>query len=513
MKRVRRAMRVLMLILAVVIAETSVSAGVTPADSPPRCATYRLDSTQSAIEFELFIGTSSSPLHGHITLGLRDRSVPVPAIAGLVGVSVGETKLVASNFSPDSNALGEPIILTEDPSAFSGGSWNTLTGAVVISLSLSTFDGPLPVPMPILLTGTLDNSGHLSLSGENGMIPDATVRLTIEADEFQCRRETFFSTEVGLTATSSTPTPFYPVSDGDLLSNNRCRVLTNQQLLAAFHFKPVFPDLGLDAVTIAQLGPVLFSTEASYVDVTSISHGDLLSSDGEIVRTNAELIAAYWPIPVATDVGLDAVHFGPFPTAIQNGGIFFSVETDFWSEQLKTMIGHGDILSESGIILIRNAGLVAPFFPLCGPIPCQFDFGLDALYIHPDGEIWFSVETGFPSANFGFISDGDILSSNGSIVSRNLDLLFGPGACNPAEDLGNFGLDALDRSVCVRCHLSCGADLDGDGFVGSSDLAQVLGAWGIICILPCAEDLNGDGIVGSADSAFLLGSWGPCFPD
>jgi spore coat protein A len=53
----------------------------------------------------------------------------------------------------------------------------------------------------------------------------------------------------------------------------------------------------------------------------------------------------------------------------------------------------------------------------------------------------------------------------------------------------------------------CPADLDGDGAVGSSDLAALLGSWG-----PGAApaDLNGDGNVNASDLAALLGSWGPC---
>ncbi len=53
----------------------------------------------------------------------------------------------------------------------------------------------------------------------------------------------------------------------------------------------------------------------------------------------------------------------------------------------------------------------------------------------------------------------------------------------------------------------CAADLDGDGSVGSADLAQLLGQWGMSGV---PEDLDGDGSVGSADLAQLIGNWGPC---
>jgi subtilisin family serine protease len=48
-------------------------------------------------------------------------------------------------------------------------------------------------------------------------------------------------------------------------------------------------------------------------------------------------------------------------------------------------------------------------------------------------------------------------------------------------------------------------DLDGDGAVGSADLAVLLGAWG--GCLRCAADLDGDGAVGAADLAIILGLW------
>lgn len=47
-------------------------------------------------------------------------------------------------------------------------------------------------------------------------------------------------------------------------------------------------------------------------------------------------------------------------------------------------------------------------------------------------------------------------------------------------------------------------DLDGDGLVGSSDLARLLAAWGTVD--PIA-DLDGSGTVGSADLAVILSNW------
>jgi len=52
-------------------------------------------------------------------------------------------------------------------------------------------------------------------------------------------------------------------------------------------------------------------------------------------------------------------------------------------------------------------------------------------------------------------------------------------------------------------------DLNGDGRVGSADLALLLGSWGPCPSAgACAGDLNGDGSIGSDDLALLLGAWG-----
>ncbi len=54
----------------------------------------------------------------------------------------------------------------------------------------------------------------------------------------------------------------------------------------------------------------------------------------------------------------------------------------------------------------------------------------------------------------------------------------------------------------------CAADLDGDGFVGGSDLGLLLAAWG--CAGPCPADVDRDGSVGGTDLGLLLAAWGPC---
>lgn len=66
----------------------------------------------------------------------------------------------------------------------------------------------------------------------------------------------------------------------------------------------------------------------------------------------------------------------------------------------------------------------------------------------------------------------------------------------PSLDRNNDGI--LDRCQPAR------PDFDGDGIVGSADLAVLLAAWdggGV-------ADLDGDGVVGPVDLAILIGAWG-----
>jgi trimeric autotransporter adhesin len=57
--------------------------------------------------------------------------------------------------------------------------------------------------------------------------------------------------------------------------------------------------------------------------------------------------------------------------------------------------------------------------------------------------------------------------------------------------------------------LCCPSDLDGDGVVGSSDLADILAAWGPASAGDAA-DLDASGEIDAIDIAILIGSWGGC---
>jgi len=71
------------------------------------------------------------------------------------------------------------------------------------------------------------------------------------------------------------------------------------------------------------------------------------------------------------------------------------------------------------------------------------------------------------------------------------------------DDCGNMA--GADQTITVT---GCLADLNGDLTVDGSDLAIVLGFWGVHP--GYIGDLNCDGIVDGNDLAILLGHWGPC---
>lgn len=149
---------------------------------------------------------------------------------------------------------------------------------------------------------------------------------------------------------------------------------------------------------------------------------------------------------------------------VPNGKIYW---TDFGSDRIErgNMDGSGpiDTLVSSGLSL---------------PVEISLDVTGDKMY-------WTDLSTKkVQRANL-----------NGSIVEDVLT-----GLTNP------FGI-SLDA---VTLPPPCPADLDGDGIVSASDLAQLLGTWG-----PCPDcpaDFDGSGAINAADLAQLLGSWGPC-PD
>jgi len=244
-------------------------------------------------------------------------------------------------------------------------------------------------------------------------------------------RDLWFSTGLAFSSASGSGSPTW-IGGGDLLSMFGHVVKRNADLFTAVGAYPPVPDLGLAAIDMLPGGEIAFSLGSDITSTTLglLHHGDLLSSRGRILRRNHELVAAFGLPPAGPDLGLDAVH------SLANGEILFSIQTNAFSEKLGVTLQRGDLLSSAGAVLRRNQQLLAGFHPTNGVT----DLGLDALFVWPSGELWFSTEQDFQDQVLGPISGGDLLSDQGYIVFRNSDLL---RAFTPAASPTDLGLDAL----------------------------------------------------------------------
>jgi hypothetical protein len=73
--------------------------------------------------------------------------------------------------------------------------------------------------------------------------------------------------------------------------------------------------------------------------------------------------------------------------------------------------------------------------------------------------------------------------------------------------LMNSGSNAPTLELTFDAGPPCDADVNGDGMVDGTDLAEILAYWGQAST---AQDLDGDGTVGPADLTIVLAGWGAC---
>ena len=314
--------------------------------------------------------------------------------------------------------------------------------------------------------------------------------------------ELAFSTKNSLT--SANPS-LGTISGGDLLSTNGKIIRRNRELTAKLGIMPIAPDVGLDAILRPSPKAWIsggfypcdfwFSIDEDILSETlgALHRGDLLSDRGKIIKTFSDLLSPFNPTPPIADAGLDALSESP------DGGLLFSTESDFFSETLGQKIQHSDLLRDNGTIFKTGEALLANFHPLI-PMPKGFELGLDAAYVWPNGEVWFSVDEGFTDAELGPISDGDLLSSVGRIVMKNLELL---REFEPIEDASNFGLDAIEFVVPQPV-----GDLNYDCAVRLDDFAELAAWWLRKDCLECGgADFSGDNLVAIDDLVIFAEHW------
>jgi len=241
-------------------------------------------------------------------------------------------------------------------------------------------------------------------------------------------REIWFSIGTNFKTASET------ISGGDLLSSVGRTVRKNSQLTGHLGIQPVVPDLGLKDVDILDGGEVAFSINQDVFSETlgPLSAGDILSDQGRIIRSNQDLLIGFDPDPAGPPgFGLGALKLS------DSGEIYFSVQTNFLSKTLAKTIHRGDLLSFAQTNVFRAGKDLLSAFK---PVDADQDYGLDAVFVWPTGEIWFSTSESFVGANSISYSPGDLLSDRGYVVYRNAELLAGFGS---ATDPPDPGLDSL----------------------------------------------------------------------
>lgn len=255
----------------------------------------------------------------------------------------------------------------------------------------------------------------------------STFSLTLNAAPMA---DLWFMTTRGFTPATPGQTPSR-VPAGTILQLSGPRTVPTLPLLAPLQFDQPETITGLDAFDVAPGAEVWCSlpADAKSKVVGEILEGDLLSTRGDRVKSNQQLLNAFGPMPGFGDAGLDALH------RTASGEILFSTRQDEFSEHLGVTLRHGDVLSDSGRVVASNQGLLSRFHPAN---PDQ-DYGLDSIYRWESGEIWFSVETAFDDQELGRVGDGDLLSDRGYVVFRNRELMAPFG---PLEDLADFGLQS-----------------------------------------------------------------------
>ncbi len=236
------------------------------------------------------------------------------------------------------------------------------------------------------------------------------------------------------------------VTDGDLLSAAGKVILTNGELIMNFNLWPtlVMQEPGLDAVDMPLVSLagsarpyVYFSTNKDILADGNPGQGDILDNNGKIIMRNKELVALFGPMPMAPNAGLDALQVYPYVSSSVKPVFLFSFAQGFFSETLGVYISAGDLLLSTGKVFMTEAEVLRNFKPIDMSARA---IGVDAVALRSNGEIWFSVSRDFADARLGKVGNGDVLSDNGRILCKNLDLLAGFA---PQEKLADFGLDGL----------------------------------------------------------------------
>ncbi len=166
-------------------------------------------------------------------------------------------------------------------------------------------------------------------------------------------------------------------------------------------------------------------------------------------------------------------------------GSIVQANTSSSGEEASSTIGSVDLSGNGRYVTFRSASLNLTSLP----ITSEQTFRKDLL----TGDVTL-VSLGPVGPANGSCAHGSSISDDGGQVA------FGSEATNLAPFDSTTNVDIFRGAAPA----AVAGDVDGDGVVGSADLATLLGDWGSASY---ASDLNGDGVVEAADLALLLGAW------
>jgi YVTN family beta-propeller protein len=186
---------------------------------------------------------------------------------------------------------------------------------------------------------------------------------------------------------------------------------------------------------------------------------------------------------------------GAFIPLGTTGGIDFPLDMALDADGQHLYVGRSSFQSPAiDVVELASASVVASI-PLPG-LPREGEYLADRdeyLVTTDDGSLVRIAAAGADSAVLEIIPISGSAPDFRFSAALNLGIASWPGVPD-GVDIIRFGGAPLF------------GDLDGDGSVGASDLALILGAWGST---GGPADLDGDGSVGAPDIALLLGAWTP----
>ncbi len=187
-------------------------------------------------------------------------------------------------------------------------------------------------------------------------------------------------------------------------------------------------------------------------------------------------------------------------------------------------VGAADIDSDNDIdILIAGGGTqLVRWLENIGGTPAQFQehtvfssnldgqvWSVSAADIDDDGRIdivaasdagdpvrWYRNAGGQPPVFIAHIANATLDGARGAF----------PVDIDADGDIDILSASSDGNELMIHLNETFRADLNGDGLINSTDLAILLGSWGVG---GGSADFNSDGVTNAADLALLLGSWGP----